>query len=279
MLGNLMVPAGASSQPVESVASRGWRAFVVRTAAVWAVAAEAMSFLDHLDELRRRLIWSLAAVAVAFGACWLVADDLYAIASAPIRSHPDVTLAVFRPQDIFALYFKVTTVAAIFIASPFILWQAWLFVSPGLYTHERRYAVPIVLATSVFFLIGGAFGYFVAFPMALRFLVDWTVDVHLTPMFDATAYFDLFFSVMLAFGVVFQIPVVIFVLSRLGLVDARFLAKNLKYAVLGSTIVAAVITPTPDVGNMFALAGPMIVLYCLGIGIAWVVGKPRRREG
>lgn len=261
-----------------AVAARGgWRGWMVRAAAIALAAAEAMSFLDHLDELRRRLIWSLVAVAVAFGACWIFADDLYAIASAPIRSHAGVTLAVFRPQDIFALYFKVTAVAAIFLASPFILWQAWLFVSPGLHAHERRYAVPVVLATTMFFLLGGAFGYFVAFPMALGFLVEWTLAAQLTPMFDATAYFDLFFSVMLAFGLVFQIPIVTFVLSRLGIVDARFMVRHLKHAVLGSTIIAAVITPTPDAPNMLVLAVPMVALYCVGIVVAWVAGKPRQR--
>lgn len=255
-----------------------WRGLALRTMAAAIAASEMMSFLEHLDELRKRLIWSIGAVAVAFGLCWIFADGLYAIASEPIRSHPHVTLAVFRPQDIFSLYFKVTTVAAVFLASPFILWQAWLFVAPGLYAHERRYAIPLVLGASLCFLIGGAFGYFLAFPLALGFLIDWTLAASLTPMFDATEYFDLFFTVMMAFGLVFQIPIVIFALSRFGLVDARFLVRNLKYAVLGSTVVAAVITPTPDVANMLAVAVPMLGLYCVGIVIAWVVGKPRRRQ-
>lgn len=271
--------AGTSVRAFDTPAASGrWRALVWRTVAAAVAASEAMSFLDHLDELRKRIIWALASVALAFGVCWIFADDLYALASAPIRSNPAVTLAVFRPQDIFGLYFKVTLVAALFLSAPLVLWQVWLFVAPGLYAHERRYAVPFVLATSLFFLAGGAFGYFIAFPVAVGFLVDWTLRSQLTPMFDATAYFDLFFAVIVALGAVFQIPVVIFILSRLGLVDARFLLRNLKYAVVGSTVVAAVITPTPDVGNMMVIAAPMLALYCIGIVVAWAVAKPRTRE-
>jgi sec-independent protein translocase protein TatC len=159
-----------------------------------------------------------------------------------------------------------------------VLWQVWLFVAPGLYRHERRYAVPIVLTAFVFFLLGGAFGYFVALPASLQFLVDWTVESHLTPMFDATAYFDLFFVVIIVLGLVFQIPVLIFVLSRFGLVTAGFLLKNLKYAVFFCTVLAAIVTPTPDFGNMLLIAGPMVVLYCLGIGIAWLFGKRRSED-
>ena len=268
--------AGTSVRAFDTPAASGrWRALVWRTVAAAVAASEAMSFLDHLDELRKRIIWALASVALAFGVCWIFADDLYGFASAPIRSNPAVTLAVFRPQDIFGLYFKVTLVAAIFLSAPLVLWQVWLFVAPGLYAHERRYAVPFVLATTLCFLAGGAFGYFIAFPVAVGFLVDWTLRSQLTPMFDATAYFDLFFAVIVALGAVFQIPVVIFILSRLGLVDARFLLRNLKYAVVGATVVAAVITPTPDVGNMMVIAAPMLVLYCVGIVVAWVVAKPR----
>jgi sec-independent protein translocase protein TatC len=247
--------------------------------AATAAATEAMSFLDHLDELRKRLIWSVAAIAVAFGASWMFAEDLYNLASAPIRSNPAVHLAVFHPQDIFGLYFKVTLVAALFVSAPFVLWQAWLFVSPGLHPHERRYAIPFVLAASICFLAGGAFGYFIAFPAGLRFLVDWTVQSNLTPMFDAAAYFDLLFAVLVALGVVFQIPVVIFVLARAGLVTARFLLRNFKYAVFASVVIAALVTPTPDYYNLFIMAGPMIVLYAASIVIAWIFGKPRRAEG
>jgi sec-independent protein translocase protein TatC len=165
----------------------------------------------------------------------------------------------------------------LFLSAPFVLWQVWLFVSPGLYAHERRYAVPLVLAASVCFMLGGAFGYFVAFPAALKFLLDWTAALHLTPIIDASAYFDLFFAVVVSLGLVFQIPIVIFVLSRMGLVTARFLLVNLKYALFASAVIAAIITPTTDPGNMLIIAGPMVALYALGIPIAWAFGRKRTR--
>jgi sec-independent protein translocase protein TatC len=242
-----------------------------------AAAAREMTFIEHLDELRRRILWAVASVAVTFGVCWIFAGQLYDIASAPIRGNPAVTLSVSRPQDIFGLYMKVTLVAAIFFASPLILTQAWLFISPGLYAHERRYAVPFVLSASLLFVAGGLFGYYVAFPAALQFLLDWIVESRLTPIIDAVAYFDLFFSIMVALGIVFQIPAVIFVLSRIGLVTAGLLVRYFRHAVLGSLIVAAVVTPTTDFGNMLVIAGPMIVLYAVGIGVAWIFGR-RRRE-
>jgi sec-independent protein translocase protein TatC len=234
-----------------------------------------MSFLDHLEELRRRLIWSVIAVGIAFALCWAFADNLYAIASAPLRANPEAVLSVSRPQDVFSLQVKVTLVAAIFLSAPFLLAQAWLFISPGLYRHERRYAIPVVGAGSILFVAGGAFGYFVAFPVALKFLLDWALELHLTPIIDAGEYFNLFFQIIVALGFVFQIPVVSFVLSRFGLVDARFLLRNLKYALFGCVVVAAVITPTPDFANMLIIAGPMFTLYCVGILVAFVFGRRR----
>jgi sec-independent protein translocase protein TatC len=136
--------------------------------------------------------------------------------------------------------------------------------------------VPFIVSRSVLFVAGGAFGYFVAFPMALNFLLDWIAAAHLTPIIDAVEYFDLFFSIIVALGIVFQIPAVIFVLSRIGLVSARMLGRYFKHAVLASVVAAAVLTPTTDFGNMLVLAGPMIVLYTVGIVIAWLFGTKRR---
>ena len=263
--------------------SPGWPAVAplrrraLQIAALVAAASHEMSFIEHLEELRRRLIWSVAIVAAAFGLCWMFAGDLYEIASAPIRSHPAVTLSISRPQDIFSLHVKVTMVAAIFLSSPLVLAQAWLFISPGLYPHERRYAVPFVLFASGLFACGGAFGYFIAFPTAVTYLLDWIVASHLTPIIDAGEYFNLFFTLIVSLGIVFQIPAVILVLSRIGLVSAGMLTRQLKFAVFGSVVVAAVITPTGDPANMLVIAAPMIGLYIVGIGVAWVFGR-RRRE-
>ncbi|HUE88741.1 MAG TPA: twin-arginine translocase subunit TatC [Vicinamibacterales bacterium] len=232
-----------------------------------------MSFLDHLEELRTRILWAVVSVAAAFAGCWMFAGELYDIASAPIRVNPAVTLAVARPQDIFSLHMKVTLVAALFVSAPLILLQAWLFISPGLHAHERRWAIPFVLSGSVLFVTGGVFGYFIAFPLALNFLLDWIAAAHLTPIIDAVEYFDLFFSIIVALGIVFQIPAVIFVLSRIGLVTAKVLVRYFKHAVLACVVCAAILTPTTDFGNMLVIAGPMIVLYGVGIGVAWLFGK------
>ena len=216
---------------------------------VTALASE-MSFIEHLEELRRRILWALACVGVTFAACWMFSGELYELASAPIRGNPAVTLSLSRPQDIFGLHLKVTLVASIFFASPLILTQAWLFISPGLYAHERRYAIPFVLSASMLFIAGGVFGYYVAFPTALRFLLDWIVASNLAPIIDAVEYFDLFFTIMVALGIVFQIPAVVFVLSRIGLVTAGLLVRYFRHAVLGCVVVAAIITPTTDFANM-----------------------------
>jgi sec-independent protein translocase protein TatC len=252
-----------------------WRGRILNTFIAVAAMAQEMSFIEHLEELRRRIIWTVVCVAASFGVCWMFSTELYDIASAPIRANPAVTMSLSRPQDIVGLNIKVTLVAAIFFASPLILTQAWLFISPGLHAHERRYAIPFVLSASILFVIGGAFGYYIAFPTALRFLLDWIVASKLSPIIDAVEYFDLFFTIMVALGLVFQIPAVIFVLSRIGLVTASLLIRYFKHAVLGCVVIAAVVTPTTDFGNMLVIAGPMIVLYAVGILIAWAFGKKR----
>lgn len=248
--------------------------WVAVASALFAMAHE-MSFLEHLDELRRRLIWSVVFVGAAFAGCWMFSGQLYDLASAPIRSHPAVTLAISRPQDIFSLHVKVTMVAAIFVSAPMVLTQAWMFISPGLYPHERRYAIPFVLFASVLFVCGGAFGYFIAFPTAVTHLMDWIVASHLTPIIDAGEYFNLFFTLTVALGIVFQIPAVILVLSRMGLVTAGLLLRKLKYAIFGAVVIASVITQTGDPANMLVIAAPMVVLYVVGIGVAWLFGRRR----
>jgi sec-independent protein translocase protein TatC len=281
ILGLTPVPSPVRPRPAAGPRT-SWRRTAIDALAVLAVVSREMSFLDHLEELRRRLIWSAACVAVVFAGCWFFAADLYDIASAPLRANPEAQLIVTRVQDVFSLQVKVTMVAALFLSSPFLLAQAWLFISPGLYAHERRLAIPIVAGATLLFVLGGAFGYFLAFPVALQFLIDWALELHLTPNIDASEYFSLFFQVIVALGVVFQIPVVIFVLSRMGLVTARFLIRHFKYALFGSVLIASIITPTPDFANMLIIAGPMLTLYIIGIGVAFVVGgrgRQRRESG
>jgi sec-independent protein translocase protein TatC len=237
-----------------------------------------MSFLDHLEELRRRIIYSLISVAVALGVSWTFANELFLIVARPITAL-DVNLVMSTLTEGFNLQLKLALLAAVFLASPFILAQVWLFIAPGLYKHERRYALPFILFSTLLFLAGGAFGYFIAFPFAARFLLDWGAEgMGLTPMNIASNYFDLFIAIELGLGVIFEIPAVIFVLARIGLVSGGFLLRNTKYAVLIAFIVAAIITPTSDIPNLMIMAVPMLALYMLGVVVAYVFGKKRRHE-
>ena len=236
-----------------------------------------MSFLEHLEELRKRILHSLIAVAVAFGLSWTFADTLFKVVSVPIRK-TGVELIVTSPTEAFNLELKLALLAAIFLGAPFILGQVWLFISPGLYKHERRYALPFILSSSILFILGGMFGYLVAFPYALVFLIDWAKNMGVTPRISASEYFDLFIMVELGLAVIFEIPALIFVLSRIGIVSGPFLLKNTRYAVLIAFLVAAIITPTTDIPNMMMMAVPMVALYLLGVIVAYVFGKKRTKE-
>ncbi len=233
-----------------------------------------MSFLDHLEELRQRIFRILIAVAVTFVVCWAFVDQIYRVIAFPIlEALGDQPLVFISPTQPFNLFVKVSFVASLFLASPFILAQLWLFIAPGMYRHERRWAIPFVLSGSLLAMIGALFGYFIAFPFALDFLINWGERAGLQAMIDATRYFDLFLTIEVGLAVIFQIPPVIFVLSRVGLVSAGFLLRNTKYAVLIAFVVAAIITPTADIPNMMIMAGPMILLYLVGVIVAFVFGK------
>jgi sec-independent protein translocase protein TatC len=236
-----------------------------------------MSFLDHLEELRRRILHVLIAVAIAFSITWVFADELFNLFSRLIINAGG-ELNQTRLQEAFTLQLKLSVLAAIFLAAPFILAQVWLFISPGLYRHERRYALPFVFFSSLLFVLGGVFAYTIALPFAIPFLINMGRDLELRTLLSVSDAFDLVFAITLGMGVVFEIPALIFLLSRLGIVSGPFLLRNTKYAVLGSFIAAAIITPTGDIPNMMVLAGPMIALYMLGVGVAYVFGKKRQKE-
>src|SRR5947209_12521131 len=178
-----------------------------------------MSFLDHLEELRKRIIHSLIAVGVALGVCWTFADTLFRTVSRPINKAGISSLVVSTPTEGFNLELKLALMAAIFLASPFVLGQVWLFISPGLYTHERKYALPFIFSSSLLFVLGGLFGYFVAFPFALQFLLAWEKNMGVTTLINASEYFDLFIIVELGFEVILVIPSLIFVLVVLCVVN------------------------------------------------------------
>ena len=333
-----------------------------------------MSFLDHLDELRSRLIRIALFVLVAFVLCWIFSDRIYNFLQVPVRaamiearrdvrkeitapvvqldSYPDgseimftfptetkikdvlvaagttmrlkiqhdengaLQLATVSPwlinkniviqegyiippefyaessmylnsdnqlvvstvQGAFNLYIKVAFYAAIFFGVPFILVQAWGFIAPGLYPHEKKYAIPFIVMASVFFMLGCAFAYYIAFPRAANFLLGVAAGGNLRPLVTADDYFDLILTITLGLGLVFEIPTVTFFLARLGLVSYRLLLKVWRFAVVIIFIVAAVLSPTTDIPNLLVFAAPMLILYFFSVGIAWMFHKDRKAE-
>jgi len=232
-----------------------------------------MSFLDHLEELRKRLLISFAAIGAGFLVCWAYADRIYAELEKPLTAFlaPGDRLAYTRLTAPFFLYMKMAFFAGLFVASPIILLQLWLFISPGLYKRERRYAVPFIIFASFFFICGGYFGYRVLLPATCGFFVE--TGKNFKQMITIDDYFSFSSMIILASGLVFETPILIFFLARLGIVTPAFLLQKFKYAVVLAFIISAIVTPTPDMVTQAALAIPMILLYLLGIGIAYVFGK------
>lgn len=235
-----------------------------------------MSFLDHLEELRVRLIRSLIALVVTFGVCWGFAGRIFHFITEPMRrADARVQFIYTEPTEAFFLYMKMAFFAGIFLAAPFILYQVWAFIAPGLYPHEKAYAVPFILFGSVFFVLGGLFGHYVLFPMTFKFLAQYAGE-ELKFLPKVSEYYSFYAWFLLGLGLVFQLPVVIFVLARIGLVTAPLLLRSFKYALLACFAISAVITPSGDIVTQSALALPMIGLYLLGVLVAWVFGRPRR---
>jgi sec-independent protein translocase protein TatC len=227
-----------------------------------------MSFLDHLDELRRRLIACLVAASVASFVCWTFREKIYDFVTIPITQFTGEKLKYLTPAEPFTVYMQISLMAGIFLASPIILWQFWLFISPGLYRREKRFALPFLAATTILFLLGGFFAYKVVLPVTLHFLN--TFGDRLESNVTATAYLDFAVTTILSCAVMFEIPIVIFFLTILGLVTAHSLIRNLRYATLLCFVIAAVVTPTQDIPTMLVFALPMLALYVVGILVAWV---------
>lgn len=232
-----------------------------------------MTFLEHLEELRKRLLISIIAVLVAFLACWNFADRIFAWLAQPLSKWlpPGEKLVYTRLTEPFMLYMKVAFYAGIFVAAPVILWQLWLFIAPGLYKRERRYAAPFIIIASLFFILGGYFGWRVLLPGMCQFFLS--TGTQFRQMIKADEFLAFASTVVLAAGVVFETPILIFFLARLGVVTPQFLLRGWKWAIVGSFIIAAIVTPSPDPVNQTALAAPMIALYFLGVAIAFIFGK------
>ncbi len=240
-----------------------------------------MSFLEHLEELRTRLLRSIYAIIICTGVGFYFRDAIYAYLSKPLTDslvalHMSPKLVYVNPVDPFNLYIKLAIVAGLFLASPYVLWQLWLFIAPGLYRNEKRYVWPFVILTSGLFMSGGFFAYKLALPKALRFLLEFAGQFQ--PMVTINEYWDLAISILVAVGVVFELPVVILLLSVFGIVTPKFLLKNFRYAVLLTAVIAAAIVPTNDMASIFVVWIPLVGLYILSIGLSWLVYLQKKRK-
>ncbi len=241
--------------------------------------------MDHLEELRSRLIKALWESALHSSSCIIFANDLWRIVSEPAvealtkLGYENAKLAQIKPMETFTVvWVKLPILAAIFLSSPWILYQVWAFIAPGLYKRERRWAAPFVISSAGLFILGGLFAYFVAFRFGLAFLLGIGRDINIAPYVAVTEYFDLFVNVTLGIGLVFELPVLIFFLTLLRIVTPGFLLRNARYAILIIVIVAAIITPTPDVVNLMLFAVPMCLLYFVGIFAGYLLTLHRDRE-
>lgn len=236
-----------------------------------------MTFFEHLGDLRKRILHSFVILLLLFFLAWNFREEIYHWLSLPILRFLDGKLIFTSLTEPIMMYFKLSFIASLFLASPFIFYQLWLFISPGLYKKERLYVFPFVVLATVFFLAGGAFGYYVVFPMYVKFLLAFGEDFN--QMIKIKEYFSLILTVLLGLACMFELPVMVFLFAKLGLVTSRFLLKYFKYAVVLIFVIAAVLTPTPDVINQSIFAVPTILLYLLSVLIAKIFGpKPAKEE-
>ena len=237
-----------------------------------------MSFLEHLDELRKRLLISAAALLGGFLAAFAVISHIFEFIMRPLQEIlPDGGRLVYtEPTEAFFLYIKIAALAGLVLAIPIILYQIWRFVAPGLYSREKKFAIPFVFFASIFFIGGALFSHYMLFPWAWTFLAGFTTDyMEFFPRIQPA--FSLYVKLLLSCGVVFQMPTAVFFLARVGAVTPGFLIRNTKYAILLIFIFAAVLTPTGDPVVLTLMAMPMMALYGLSIVIAWAV-RPRQDD-
>ena len=251
-----------------------------------------MSFLDHLDELRRRIVWSLVALFLGFVICVAFLESYEIRAFGRVVTTPGIfdfimgpmaealdgaKLQFLEPTEPLMLRLKMAALAGLVLSSPFIMWQVWLFIAPGLYANEKKLAIPFVALSSAGFIAGTAFAHYVVFTTVFGFFAGFSNEIaEYVP--QASLAFAFYVKLLLVFGLVFQMPTVVLVLARIGLVTAGFLWRNIKYAILIMFILGAVLSPGTDPIGQALLAGPMVVLYILSIGLAWLFGKRRNRS-
>jgi sec-independent protein translocase protein TatC len=235
-----------------------------------------MSLMEHLEELRKRLIYSALFLVAGMGICWFFFSRIYGLIKRPLD---DLHLGLFynHPTDPLNLQLKTALVAGAILASPFILYQVWLFISPGMYSHEKKYVWPFMGATVGLFLCGAFFGYHYVLESAIKVLV-FKFGAGLQPIITIDEYTGFFLSIILGLGICFELPILIFFLALFGIVDARFLLRHFRYAILAIFVIAAIICPMQDPFSMILFASPMLFLYFFGVAIAWYVHPSRRKN-
>ena len=252
-----------------------------------------MPFLSHLEELRKRIIISLVAVGIGFVLTFNFSEEILGWLKRPLSTNLSIQrkypflfivkkanlpdLVFLAPAEAFWTHIKIAFFSGLFLAAPVVLFEIWKFVAPGLLEKEKRYAGPFVVFSTLFFIIGLAFCYFLVLPFALNFLLTYKTE-HLKPMLSVGYYVDFTFKFLLAFGLIFELPLILALASRMGLVTPEFLARNRKYAILINFIIAAILTPTPDIFNQSLMAIPMCLLYEVGIWAAKLVRRRKLRD-
>jgi len=241
-----------------------------------------MSFFEHLSELRKRLVYSLVAVLLGTLVAFSISQRVFTFIARPMlkalgAAHMEEKLVYTSPTGVINLLITLSLYMGLAIALPFVLYQVWMFIAPGLYRHERSGVLSFILSSMGLFIAGVAFGYYILLPYMLRFLIGFQGPFK--PLISINEYFDLILIVLLGLGVIFELPILIFFLTLFGLVTPQFLWKNFRYAMLLITIVAAIVTPTPDALTMLIFMSPMVLLYFAGIGVSYmVVRRKRARE-
>jgi sec-independent protein translocase protein TatC len=231
--------------------------------------------MSHLVELRKRLITCAVGVGVCFAVTYAFSEKLFEILAHPLKANlPEGDRLIYTNlPEMFFVYIKTGLVAAVLLAVPFIFYQAWMFVAPGLYRKEKKYLLPFVFFSTLLFVGGALFGYFIVFPFGFRFFLGFSNE-YIQALPSVKQYFSLSIKLLLGFGLIFELPVVAFFLSRMGIISADLMRRQRKYAVLLIFIVAAILTP-PDVITQFMMAGPLLVLYELSVIIVKVAGKKK----
>ncbi len=246
-------------------------------------AGGSMSFFDHLVELRKRIVSSLAAVGIGMVVGFFVARRFITFITQPMidalkANHIDPNLYYTNPAGYVSLVITLSLYLGIVLAMPWVLYQVWLFVAPGLYKHERRAVASFITSAMFLFLCGLVFGYYIMLPRVLTYIVGFANEGPIKPLINVNEYFELIVVVLVGLGVIFEMPVVVFILSMFGIVTPKFLLKNFRYAMLLITVAAAIVTPTPDATTMIVFMAPMVGLYFVSVLVAYVVVRNKRKK-